>query len=169
MASKKKGKRDPERVHFFPQEGMSHVFPQEGMSHEGRVGTMTLAEDMRDLTQEIANSFDARVASVAALKQETAAKMKDGRQQMKRLQHELRRKAANLKRFLGTSESARLRDFRAMREGIQAGQEARSRQLGGMLAGCREMMSGFRREHEAAAAHWRGMATTMAQKRASAR
>lgn len=159
MGSKKKGKRAPERVHFFPQEGASH---------EGEVGTMTLAEDMRDLAQEIANSFDARVARVAALKQETAAKIKEGRQQMKRLQHELGQKAANLKRFLSTSESARLRDFRAMHEGIQAGQEARSRQLGGMLAGCREMMSGFQRENQAAAAHWRGMATTMAKRRASA-
>ncbi|GEM_PF-928567 len=165
MGSKKKGKRASEMVHFFPHEEGSR---EEG-SHEGRIGTMTLAEDMRDLTQEIVNSFDARAASVAALKQETAAKMKDNRQQMKRLQHELKRKAANLHRFLGTSESARMRDFRAMHEGIRAGQEARSRQLGGMLAGCREMMSGFRRDHEAAGAHWRGMATTMAQKRASAR
>ncbi len=158
MASKKKGKRAPERFHFFPQEGASH---------EGRIGTMTLAGDMRDLAQEIANSFDARVASVAALKQQTAATMKDARQQMKHLRHDLRQKAADLKRFLGTSESSRLRDFRAMHEGIRAGQEARSQQLGGMLAGCREMMSGFRRDHEAAGAHWRGMATTMAKRRAS--
>jgi len=128
---------------------------------------MTLAGDMRDLAQEIANSFDARVASVAALKQQTAATMKDARQQMKHLRHDLRQKAADLKRFLGTSESSRLRDFRAMHEGIRAGQEARSQQLGGMLAGCREMMSGFRRDHEAAGAHWRGMATTMAKRRAS--
>ena len=144
MGSKKKGKKAPERFHFFPQEGASH---------EGEVGTMTLAGDMRDLAQEIVNSFDARVAWVAELKQETAAMMKG-------IQQELRRKAADLKRFLATSESARLRDFRAMHEGIQAGQEARSRQLG-------EMMAGFRRENQAAAAHWRGMATTMAERRAS--
>lgn len=159
MGTKKKGKRASERVHFFPHE--------EG-SHEGRIGTMTLAEDMRDLGQEIVNSFDTRVARVAALRDETVAKLKDGRQQMKRLQRELKQKATDLKRFLTTSESTRLRDFRAMHEGIQAGQEARSQQLGGMLAGCREMMSGFRRENQAAAAHWRGMATTMARKRTSA-
>ncbi|MGB4782942.1 hypothetical protein, partial [Candidatus Methylomirabilis sp.] len=64
------------------------------------------------------------------------------------------------------SESTRLRDFRAMHDGIRAGQEARSQQLGGMLAGSREMMSGFRRDHEAAAAHWQGLATTMAKRRA---
>ena len=163
MGTKKKGKRASERVHFFPHEEGSH---EEG-SHEWRTDAMTSAEvSMQDLTQKIVNSFDARAASVAALKQGTAAKMKANRQQMKRLQQELKRKAASLHRFLGTSESTRLRDFRAMHDGIRAGQEARSQQLGGMLAGSREMMSGFRRDHEAAAAHWQGLATTMAKRRA---
>lgn len=158
MSSKKKGKRSPERVHFFPQEGVSH---------EGTLGTMALAEDMRDLTQEIIDSFGARVARVAALKQETAAKMKDVRQQMKHVRHELGQKAARLRRFLSTTESSRLRDFRAMHEGIRTGQEARSRHLSGMLAGCRAMVSEFQRERGAAVAHWQSMATSLAKRRAS--
>lgn len=134
---------------------------------------MTLAEDMRDLAQEIVNSFDTRVARVAALRDETAAKLKEFR-------HDLRRKAADLKRFLSTSESTRLRDFRAMHQGIRARQEERSgetaelmnrfyrgseqraQEVGGMLAG-------FRREQEAMAGHWRNMTATMAGKRAGGR
>ncbi|MBI3780988.1 MAG: hypothetical protein HY278_08040 [candidate division NC10 bacterium] len=129
---------------------------------------MGTAEGMRNLTQQIANAFEARVARVADLRQETAAKLKGFRQGMKNVQHELRRKAADLRRFLGTTESSRLRDFQEMHEGIQAGQEVRSRQLGGMLAGCREMVSGIRREREAAVGHWQSMAVALAWKRGSA-
>lgn len=151
MSTRKRTKKAPETFHF-----------------EEKGEPMGTAEGMRNLTQQIADSFDARVARVAALRQETAAKLKGFRQGMKNLQHELRRKAADLRRFLGTNESSRLRDFRAMHEGIQAGQEVRSRQLGGMLAGCREMVSGFRREHEAAIVHWQNMSARLAIKRASA-
>jgi hypothetical protein len=111
-----------------------------------------MADDMRNLAQEIINSFDARVGTVAALRQETATLLKG-------FQHELRQKAADLKRFLGHAESSRMRDFRTMHHGIRARQEERIREVAGMLAG-------FRRELEAAGSHWRNMAATMARKRA---
>lgn len=62
MASKKAKKfhetHTPETFHF-----------------EERGGTMGRAEEMRNLCQDIANSFDARVERVAALKHETAEMM----------------------------------------------------------------------------------------------
>jgi len=133
---------------------------------------MGMADDMRNLAQEIVNSFDTRVARVAALRDETAAKLKEFR-------HDLRQKAADLKRFLSNAETSRMRDFRAMHQGIRARQEERSgetaelmnrfhrgseqraQEVGGMLAG-------LRREQKAMAGHWRNMGATMAKKRASA-
>jgi DNA-binding transcriptional MocR family regulator len=123
-------------------------------AEEGRVGTMRMADDMRNLAQEIANSFDTRVATVATLRQETAAMLKGFR-------HELRQKAADLKRFLGHAAASRMSDFRAMHQGIRARQEERNREVG-------DMMGGFRREREAAASHWQNMAATMLKRRASA-
>ena len=116
---------------------------------------------MRNLTEEIVNSFDARVARVSALRQETAAKLKGFRQEMKNVQHQLKRKATDLRRFLGNAEASRMRDFRTMRQSIRAGQEARSRHLG-------EMLSGFRRNSGAAVGYWQSMAAALAKKRASA-
>ena len=123
-------------------------------AEEGRVGTMRMADDMRNLAQEIANSFDTRVATVATLRQETAAMLKGFR-------HELRQKAADLKRFLGHAAASRMSDFRAMHQGIRARQEESNREVG-------DMMGGFRREREAAASHWQNMAATMLKRRASA-
>ena len=140
---------------------------------------MALAEEMRTLTQDIASSFDTRAARVKALKRETAVKLKAFRQEMKDVQHELRRKAADLKKFLSNAEAYRMRDFRTMHQGIitrqkersgetaelmnrfQRGSEQRVREVGNMLGG-------FRREQQAAAGHWHNMAATMAKKRASA-
>ncbi len=143
MAFRKKAKKAPETFHF-----------------EERGGPMGGGEEMRDLAQEIINSFEARVARVAALKQETASKLKGFRQEMRNVQHELRRKAADLRRFLGNAAASRMRDFRAMHQGIRARQGERSGEVAGMLGG-------FRRENEAAASHWRSMATAMAKRRAS--
>ncbi len=149
MVFRKKTKKAPETFHFS----------QEEVSREGRFGTMRLAEDMRALAQEIASSFDARVATVAALRQETAAKLKGFRQEMKNIQHELRRKAADLRRFLGNAAFSRMREFQAMHQGIRARQEERNREMASML-------NGFWREREAASGHWQHMAAAMAKKRA---
>ena len=121
---------------------------------------MGMADDMRNLAQEIANSFDTRVATVATMRQETVAMLKGFRQEMKNVHHELRRKAADLKRFLGNAAASRMSDFRAMHQGIRARQEERNREVG-------DMMGGFRREREAAASHWQNMAATMLKRRAS--
>ena len=167
MASRKRAKKAPEKPEMF-------TFPQEGVSHEGG-GTMGRADDMRNLAQETVNSFDARVVTRAALRQrveavrqETTAKLKGFQREMKNVRHELRRKAADLKRFLGNAAASRMRDFRAMHQGmrarleaIRARQEERNREVAGM-------MSGFRGEREAAASHWQNMAATMAKRRASA-
>jgi hypothetical protein len=110
-------------------------------------------EEMRNLCEEIASSFDARVARVAALRQETAATLKGFRR-------DLRQKAAELKRFLSNADASRMRGFKAMHQGMRAQQEERNREVAGMLGG-------FRREHEAAGTHWQTMAATMAKRRAS--
>lgn len=166
MASRKRAKKAPEMF----------TFSQEGVSQEGRLGTMGRADDMRKLAQETINSFDARVITRAALreeveavKQETAAKLKEFRQELKNVRRELWRKAADLKRFLGDAAASRMRDFRAMHQGIRARleairarQEERNREVAGMLGG-------FREEREAAAGHWQHMAATMLKRRAGAR
>jgi len=149
MASRKSAKKIP-KMFSFSQE----------RAEEGRIGTMGMADDMRNLAQEIANSFDTRVATVATLRQETVAMLKGFRQEMKNVHHELRRKAADLKRFLGNAAASRMSDFRAMHQGIRARQEERNREVG-------DMMGGFRREREAAAGHWQNMAATMLKRRAS--
>ena len=150
MAFKKKTQKAPESFHF-----------------EERGGPTVFADGMRHLTQEILNSFDARVAGVAASRHETVTMLRGFRQEMKNVHHELRRKAAELRRFLGNTESSRMRDFRALHHGIRAGQDARSRHLGGLLAGFRQMLFGFHQDHQAAASHWQSMAAALAKKRAS--
>ena len=150
MASRKRARKAPEMF----------TFSQEGVSQEGRAGTMRRADDMRNLAQETINSFDARVATRAAVRHETAGKLNGFRQELKNVRHELRRKAADLKRFLGNAAASRMRDFRAMHQGIRARQEERNREVAGM-------MSDFRREREAAASHWQNMAVTMLKRRAS--
>ncbi len=155
MASGKKAKKfqethTPETFHF-----------------EETGGTMGLAGEMRNLAQEIANSFDVRVARVAALRQETAAKLTQFRQGMKNVQHQLRRKAADLRRFLGGAAASRRRDFGAMHQSIRARQEERNREVASRLAGFRSMLACFQQDHQAAAGHWHNFAATMAKKRAS--
>ena len=150
MVFRRKAKKAPAPLHV-----------EERGAAEETGAAMGWAEDMRNLAQEIVTSYDARVAGVAALKQETAAKLKGFRQEMKNVQHELRRKAANLKRFLSHAAASRLRNFRAMHGRIRVRQEERNGEVAGMLGG-------FRRENEAAASHWQHMAATMAKRRASA-
>lgn len=164
MASRKRAKKPPKMFTVTP----------EGVSQERRAGTMRRADDMRNLAQETINAFDARVGTraalrqrVAALRQETAAKLKGFQQELTTVRHTLRRKAADLKRSLGNAAVSRMRDFRAMHQGIRARMEAiktrqeeRDREVAGML-------SGFRQEREAAAAHWRTMTAAMLKRRAS--
>jgi len=134
---------------------------------------MRRAEDMRKLAEDTINSFDtrevARVAlrqEVVALKQEIATTLHGFRQELKTVQMDLRRKAADLKRFLGNAAASRMRDFQALHrvigarlEAIKAHQEERNREVAGMIGG-------FRRDREAAAGHWHHMAGTMAKRRA---
>lgn len=131
-------------------------------------GTMGHGEGMRNLTQEIAGAFDARTARVGALRQETAAMLNGFRQQMRNAQHELRRKATDLRRFLRAAESSRMRHFRTMHQGIRTGQDTRNRQVQGMRSLFQHMLSGFRQEHRAAMSHWHGMAAALAKRRAHA-
>jgi DNA anti-recombination protein RmuC len=162
MASRKRAKKAPKTFTF------SHE-----AAEEGRVGTMGRAEDMRKLVEDTINSFDAREATravlrekVAALKQETTTTLSGFRQELKTVQMELRRKAADLKRFLGNAAASRTRDFQALHRAIRARleaitdrQEERNREVAGM-------MGDFRRDREAAAGHWHHMLGTMAKRRA---
>ncbi len=132
MAFKKRAKKAPETFHF-----------------EETGGAMGLAEEMRNLSQEIVNAFDTRVSGLATLREETATKLQGFRREMTSFRHEFRRQAAELRQFL------------------RAGQEARSQQVSGMLAGFRRMFSGLQQDRQAAARHWRSMAAAMAKKRAS--
>lgn len=132
---------------------------------------MGSAEEMRNLCQEIASSFDARMKRVADVKQETAELLKG-------FQHDLRGKAAELKRFLSNTEASRMKDFRVMHQGIRARQEERSRETADLMNSlhrgseqrAREvgnMLGGFRRAQKAMASHWHTMAATMEKRRAS--
>lgn len=136
MAFRKKAKKGPETLQLGEREK-----PMGG------------GEEMRNLCQEIGNSFDARVARVAALRQETASTLTGFRQAMKNLQHELRRSLSN-------AEASRMRNFRAMHQDIRARQDERNREVASTLGG-------FRRERETAGAHWQGLAASMAKRRAS--
>ena len=127
---------------------------------------MRRAEDMRKLAEDIINSFDTRDATrvprrqeVVALKQEIATMLHGFRQELKPVQMDLRRKAADLKRFLGNAAASRMSDFRAYLEAIKARQKERNREVAGMIGD-------FRRDREAAASHWQNMAATMLKRRA---
>ena len=140
--------------------------PLQGVPQEKRMGAMQMADDMRNLTQEIVGAFEGRTASAKALRRDTAAHLKGFRHEMKGLRRDLGRKSADLRHFLSAATASRMQEFRAMHENIRIGQEARSRHLQEMLAGCRETLSGFRGDHEAATQHWQKMAHTLAKKRA---
>jgi len=162
MASRKSAKKAP-KMFAVSQEH----------AEEERIGTMGRAEDMRKLVEDTINSFDTREATrealrqrVVALKQETATTLSGFRRKLKTLQVDLRRKAADLKRFLGNSSASRMRDFQALHlairarlEAITARQGERNREVAGMLGD-------FRRDREAAAGHWHHMLGTMAKRRA---
>jgi DNA-binding transcriptional MocR family regulator len=155
MASKKSAKKAP-KIFTGSQEA----------AEEGRIGTMGRAEDMRKLAEDTINSFDTREVARVALKQEVATTLHGFRQELKTVQMDLRRKAADLKRFLGNASASRMRDFQALHraigarlEAIKAHQEERNREVAGMIGG-------FRRDREAAAGHWHHMAGTMAKRRA---
>jgi hypothetical protein len=155
MASRKSARKAP-KMFTVSQEG----------AEEGRIGTMGRAEDMRKLVEDTINSFDAREVTraalrqrVVALKQETATTLNGFRWGLKTLQTDLRRKAADLKRFLGNAAASRTRDFQALHRAIRARLEERNREVAGMIGD-------FRRDREAAAGHWHHMLGTMAKKRA---
>ena len=155
MAFRKKARTAPESFHMVEPGGATGW-----------------GEEMRKLCEDLVSSFDARVARVKALKHETAAMLKGFRD-------DFRRKAADLKRFFSNAEASRMRDFRAMHQGIMARQKERSGETAELMnrfqrgseQRVREvgnMLGGFRREQQAAAGHWHNMAATMAKKRASA-
>lgn len=114
---------------------------------------MGMADEMRELVQEIQASHGARADRVTAIRQETAEMLKGFRRRLGAM-------AAELRRFLGHAESSRMEAFRAMFQEIQARQRERNR-------GTHGLMAGFQREREAMAAHWRRMAATMAKRRAA--
>ncbi|MEI8191646.1 MAG: hypothetical protein WCI75_18180, partial [candidate division NC10 bacterium] len=163
---------DVEGIPFEPKDAEEvperQRVPREEGPQEGRMGAMRMADDMRNLTQEIFSAFEGRRASAAALRRDTAAHLKGFQQEMKGLRRDLGGKAADLRQFLSTATASRMQEFRVMHENIRVGQEARSRHLQEMLAGCRGMLSDFRRDHKGATHHWQQMARTLAKKRAGA-
>jgi len=142
--------------------------PREGTLQKKGMGAMQMADDMRNLTQEIAGAFEGRRVSTTALRRDTAAHLKGFQQEMKSLRRDLGRKAADLRHSLSSATASRMQEFQAMHKNIRSGQEERNRQLQEMLAGCRGMLAGFRRDHKAATNHWQQMAFTLAKRRAGA-
>lgn len=100
-------------------------------------GTMGRAEEFRNLGQEMAHEYDARMEFVANVKKETADLMK----QIQARQQERNRETAE------------------MMKGFQRENHERAREV-------KNMLTGFRRENEAAATAWQGVTTTMERKRA---
>jgi len=116
---------------------------------------MGMADDMRNLAQEIHASYDARVAWVATLRRETA-------EMLRGFQRDHREMATALRRSLAEAESQRKGDFKAMFGGIQQRVVALRRETS-------ELLTGFQREREAMASHWQNLTATMARKRAGQR
>lgn len=113
---------------------------------------MGMADDLRNLGQEMAASYDARVAGIATLRRETA-------EMLKGFQRDHREMATALRRSLAEAESQRRRDFKPMFRAIQQRVAALRRETSDLLAG-------FRQEIQEAASAWQNVASTMARKRA---
>lgn len=105
---------------------------------------MGMATEMRDLTQEIRASHDARTAWEADLRTGTAALLKG-------------------------FQSDRRQAFQAMMQELQARHRERNREVADFLNSFRRRLNSVRRELQEAASHWRTMALNMARKRAGAR
>ncbi|MFN3476693.1 MAG: hypothetical protein ACK4Z6_03950 [Candidatus Methylomirabilales bacterium] len=105
---------------------------------------MGMATEMRDLTQEIQASHEARTEWVRNLRRNTAELLKGFQREL----HEM--------------ATARRREFQAMMQGIQARQRNRNREVA-------DFLNGFRRELEEMAGHWRNLTATMERKRAGQR
>ncbi len=130
---------------------------------------MGMAHETGKLTSEIVSGFDARAERVAAmaekvvgLRRETAGLLKGFRRGLREMAGELMGKAAELRRFLSAVEASRMKEFMAMRQGMQARQKARNQEVAGLLGA-------VRRERQAMATHWRNLASSMAVRRARAR
>ena len=116
---------------------------------------MGMATEMRNLTQDILSSHDARMAWETNLKRGTAELLKG-------FQRELHEMASALRDGLARGEAERRREFQEMMRGIQARQRDRKQEVTSFL-------HGFRRELEEMASHWRNLTATMERKRAGQR
>jgi hypothetical protein len=115
---------------------------------------MGMAEETGKLTGEIMSGFEARAERVTGLRRETAALLKGFRRSLREKAEELREKAAELRRFLSAVEVSRMKEFMAMRKGMQARQRARNEEV-------RALLGGVRRECRGMASHWRTLVTAM--------
>lgn len=121
---------------------------------------MGMADEMRNLAQEIRASYDARKAWIANLKEETAEMLEGFQRDHRETATALKRLLAKAQRLLAEAESRRKGDFRARFGAIQQRVAALRRETSDLLAG-------FRCEMQELASAWQNMVSTMARKRAT--
>lgn len=138
---------------------------------------MLLAEDMKNLSQAIVDSYEARIESIAAIRKETSRLLKGfqaARKEMSAQQKEMR---AQLKDALAKGEVRRLKDFEAVYTEIKRRVATLKKQTVDLLrtlqAGRRsrasevhKLLGSYRKDRAEAAAAWHELAVTMQKRRA---
>lgn len=138
---------------------------------------MLLAEDMKSLTQEIVDSYEARIESITALKKETARLLKSFQVARKEMSARQKEMSAQLKDCLAKGEVRRLKDFEVayteikkrvatlrkqtadLLQALQAGRRNRA-------SGVHKLLASYRKDRAEAAAAWRRLGVIMQKMRA---
>jgi len=112
---------------------------------------MGIAEDMKNLAEDIAASYDVRVKALGQLVTDTHG-------MLDRFSKEQKEMAAAMEDALAKGESVRKEDFQKMLKDIQTRQKEREREVD-------DLLKGFREEQEKMASEWQKLTTTMKGKR----
>ena len=130
---------------------------------------MGIADDIKNLGEDIAGSYDMRVKAIGVL-------VKDTHKMLKGFQNEHKEMAANLRRGLEQGEADRLNAFKSMMAEIQEGVkeiENTTRKLMGDIqarqkernAEVADLLEAFKTERENMAANWQALTATMVERR----
>ena len=112
---------------------------------------MEMAEDMKNLAEDIAASYDVRVKALGQL-------VTDTHEMLDRFSKEQKEMAAALKDALAKGESVRKEDFQKMLNDIRIRQKERKREID-------DLLKGFREEQGRMASEWRKLTATMEKKK----
>jgi hypothetical protein len=110
-----------------------------------------IAEDMKNLAEDIAASYDVRVKALGQLVTDTHG-------MLDRFSKEQKEMAAAMEDALAKGESVRKEDFQKMLKDIQTRQKEREREVD-------DLLKGFREEQEKMASEWEKLTALMEEKR----